>query len=129
MPKKEQKNMPNENQWKKIREEKQERIDKAINSREKSIAYFNSVNAAIELVKTRYGMKISDNKTEELEKFIITWRDWFYSQWQEWYLSTLPQPHWTDGVPKTAIKSELEEEEKGEVQYKEANEELSTLEE
>jgi len=63
--------------------EKQARIDKAINIREKSIAYFNSVNSAIELAK--FKAKKTDGN-EKIQQKLLEWRDWFYQQWQEWYL-------------------------------------------
>ena len=59
-------------------EKKQERINRAIANKEKSIAYFNSVNSAISLL----GGKAN-------KKSIIKWRDWFYKIWQEWYLENM----------------------------------------
>jgi len=63
--------------------EKQARIDKAINIREKSIAYFNSVNSALELAKFKAKKK---DGNEKIQQKLLEWRDWFYQQWQEWYL-------------------------------------------
>ncbi len=61
--------------------EKQNRIDKAIAMKEKQIAYFNSLNAAI--------ARCPDGTLEE----IIEWRDLFLKEWREWYLKeTTPQP-------------------------------------
>ncbi len=62
--------------------EKNERIDKLIEKKEKSIAYFNSVNAAVALL----GSKATKKK-------IIEWRDFFYTEWRRWYLDNIiPQP-------------------------------------
>lgn len=58
---------------------KNQRIKKAISHRDKQIAYFNSVNAAIQLCST---IKNTINQSD-----IIKWRDWFFEQWQEWYVS------------------------------------------
>jgi len=101
--------------------EKQERIDKAINQREKSIAYFNSVNAAIEM----YRMINTDIEAidEDQHKVIVKWRDWFYSQWQEWYLATMPKDHWTKDIPAKAVKSEMMNDEIQEHQFKQDEQE------
>jgi len=72
--------MPTEQEWEKIKSDKQKRIDKAISSREKSIAYFNSVNSAIALVGERYKQPTKNKQA------IIYWRDWFYDQWRDWYM-------------------------------------------
>lgn len=53
---------------------KNRRILKAINHRDKGIAYFNSVNASIQMSKDK--------------KEIIEWRNWFYENWQNWYIET-----------------------------------------
>ena len=63
--------------------EKQARIDKAIAMKEKSIAYFNSVNAAISLLAQNIEGKI---EAEEMKKSLVYWRDWFFSQWRAWYM-------------------------------------------
>jgi hypothetical protein len=60
--------------------EKQKRIDRAINAKEKSIAYMNSVNAAI--------ARCPEGSLEE----ILEWRDKFYSAWQDWYMTNMPLP-------------------------------------
>ena len=68
---------------------KHERIKKAINHRDKQIAYFNSVNSAISLLngapdtsKARVG------GVEPLQEKIRFWREWFYQEWQNWYIET-----------------------------------------
>jgi len=58
--------------------QKQQRIDRAINMREKQIAYFNSVNSAI--AKQKEGW--------DWDTFIID-RDKFIELWQEWYLENV----------------------------------------
>jgi len=63
-------------------EEKQQSIKKAIAQKEKSIAFFNSVNATIALL----GNKATKKK-------IQTWRDWFYQEWMDWAISNIvPEP-------------------------------------
>jgi len=78
--------------------EKQARIDKAINIREKSIAYFNSVNSAIELAK--FNAKKTDGN-EKIQQKLLEWRDWFYQQWQEWYLDEV--------IPEKLITEDTDE--------------------
>ncbi|OGT23780.1 MAG: hypothetical protein A2W47_04330 [Gammaproteobacteria bacterium RIFCSPHIGHO2_12_38_15] len=71
--------------------EKQKRIDAAIASREKSIAYFNSLNAAISLLAAT----IKEGTILDPKAFIQEWRDTFYQLWQEWYLENMlaiPRP-------------------------------------
>ena len=45
-----------------------------------SIAYFNSLNAAIELAK-----KLDKISREDLKVFISEWRDWFLDEHAEYY--------------------------------------------
>lgn len=54
-------------------------IEKAQDKKEESIAYFNSVNAAIELISKRMPAELSDTQKE-----IVFWRDWFYNEWKNW---------------------------------------------
>ena len=107
--------------------EKQKRIDKAIASKEKSIAYMNSVNSAIALIKDNYkNLDEADMKAE-----IVKWRDYFYQLWQEWYLSAMPVSY--EPIPPLQVDSEIAqgEEYKGrekEVQeIKEINNKLSEI--
>jgi hypothetical protein len=58
---------------------KQDRIDKAIDIREKSIAFFNSTNSAIEMIKAFGGEGL------DMKKELVLWREWFYSQWETWH--------------------------------------------
>lgn len=60
---------------------KQKNIRDRCNLKDKQIAYFNSVNAAISLL----GEKATKEK-------IIEWRSWFYCQWEIWYEKTNPAP-------------------------------------
>ena len=78
--------------------EKQARIDKAINIREKSIAYFNSVNSALELAK--FKAKKTDGN-EKIQQKLLEWRNWFYQQWQEWYLDEV--------IPEKLITEDTDE--------------------
>ena len=112
--------MPSEREWAKIRKQKQENIERAINQREKSIAFFNSVNSAIQITEK------SLKSPARVKKDLICWRDWFYEQWQEWYLNNLPVPKLPAYVKK-AFKQEdqvdeLKKEETGEIN--EVNREL-----
>ena len=70
--------MPTTKQWDKIKWDNQLKKDK-------SIAYFNSLNAAVQMVKD-----LTIKKSEE--KAIIKWRDWFIERWQEWYFENMPTP-------------------------------------
>ena len=72
--------------------EKQQRIDKAIDMKNRSIAYFNSVNAAISVVGIEKGLW-EQSEGEQKRESLIKWRDWFYNEWKEWFLKeTTPQP-------------------------------------
>lgn len=48
-----------------------------------SIAYFNSVNSAIELAKVK--------QPEDIKEFIKEWRDWFIEEHKEHYLKSVAQ--------------------------------------
>jgi len=67
---------------------KNKRILKAINHRDKQIAYFNSVNSAISLVGENLNALKGGGEPENIKKNIVHWRNWFYEQWQEWYIET-----------------------------------------
>lgn len=58
--------------------QKQQRIDRAINMREKQIAYFNSVNSAIAKQKEGWDWDMFKND-----------RDKFIGLWQEFYLENI----------------------------------------
>ena len=69
---------------------KQARINRAISAKEKSIAYMNSVNSSIEMLKAmRMACPKGDYSPEAERNFILTWRNWFYEQWQEWYMKNM----------------------------------------
>ncbi len=59
---------------------KQSRIDKAIDKKEKQIAYFNSLNAAI-----AHWSKFPDAKVDD----ILLLRDKFYAEWKNWYAQNI----------------------------------------
>ena len=66
---------------------------KAEMRRAKEIAYFNSVNAAVEMVKTYMALGIAaqmHGKTSFVEKnereMIKEWRDWFRKEWEQFYI-------------------------------------------
>ena len=65
-------------------ERKAEMIEKAQDRKSESIAYFNSVNCAIELVGK---LKISDMTRQDTEEEIIHWRDWFLAEYQRYEAS------------------------------------------
>ena len=69
-------------------EERQKAIKKAINQKEKGIAYFNSLNASISLLAPKLAAIEGGVPTEDMKTNIIEWRDWFYGQWQNWYIET-----------------------------------------
>ena len=63
--------------------------------KDKQIAFFNSTNAAIELVKP-----IGENKpidTKRMQDAIKGWRDWFYKEWENWYADNIVEPQGADG--------------------------------
>lgn len=68
--------------------EKQKRIDQAIDRKEKSIAYCNSLNAAITFVAT---LKFGKAKNETRFEKVLEYRNAFYQKWQEWYMENMVQ--------------------------------------
>jgi len=58
-------------EWEKIKKDNQYRKDR-------SIAYFNSLNAAIALVSQ------AQFKTN-IEEAVIEWRDFFIGEWEKWW--------------------------------------------
>lgn len=69
---------------------KQEKIDLRCNIKDKNIAFFNSINSAIQM--TNAGKSIKDNKDQKWTDILVDWRNWFYHQWEMWYLrETTPQ--------------------------------------
>jgi hypothetical protein len=65
-------------------EEKQKSIKDAINAKEKSIAYFNSVNSSIQMALAN--KSLTDSGEKKFTDLLVEWRDWFYEKWEEWYL-------------------------------------------
>lgn len=63
----------------KIEEVRAKNIEKAQDRKAESIAYFNSVNSAIALLKL--GQLGSH---EEIQRGIVFWRDWFISEYENW---------------------------------------------
>jgi hypothetical protein len=56
-------------------------IEKAQERKSDSIAYFNSVNAAIELMSHR---GIENMPDQEVEDALISWREWFLSEYRKY---------------------------------------------
>ena len=77
------------NQLSKAMDLKNTRIHKAMDRKERSIAYFNSVNSAIALVS---GFKIPPIQTEEIMSSIVFWRTWFFSEWEKSVVKEEEQP-------------------------------------
>jgi len=53
-------------------------MDAKIDQKSKDICFFNSLNAAIQVVKDR------DGTDEQIRKYIVDWRNWFYEEWVRW---------------------------------------------
>ena len=68
----------NEKRIEKMFHEKQKRIQESQSRTQRSIAFFNSVNAAISLL----GNKATKKKIQE-------WRDWFYQEWMSWAINNI----------------------------------------
>jgi len=76
--------------------DKDDRIDRVIAIKEKSIAYFNSVNSAIAFVDALLHEK---NDIETIQQEIRRWRNWFYEEWQNWYqIQTKPRTITDEGI-------------------------------
>lgn len=64
--------------------------------RSREIAFFNSVNAAIEIVKGEEIMAFSAGMHDQTKGIVGTregnirqWRDWFLAEWKEWYIKNI----------------------------------------
>ena len=76
--------------------------------KDKQIAYFNSVNGAIEMVD-------KNEPRQGLEESLRTWRDFFYQEWSAWYIKNIINEVWypvqtaektlTLGIQKTRAKT------------------------
>lgn len=99
--------MPTEKEWNKIKWERQYNKDK-------SIAYFNSTNAAIEM--TLGDKSISDVKDAKWSQILLEWRDFFIEEWKKWYLENMPEPEGTtftealESSPKSVKEKVLDHE-------------------
>ena len=60
--------------------------------KEKQIAYFNSNNAAVEMLK---GKEKLDRLVFREE--IVELRDFFYKEWEKWYADNIVEPKGGDG--------------------------------
>lgn len=58
---------------------RQKNIRKSQDIKNRNIAYFNSVNAAIEIISAKWkcGEVVDRND-------LVEWRDWFFSEWEKW---------------------------------------------
>ena len=61
-------------------QDKNKRIDKFVDRKERNIAFLNSVNSAISLLAPN----VKEISREEMQEHIIFWREWFYSEWEKW---------------------------------------------
>jgi len=55
------------------------------NEKNRQIAYFNSVNAAISLFGTFSDIDKSHLTEEDIRENVVKWRDWFYKEWAKWH--------------------------------------------
>jgi len=67
---------------------KQKRINKAMDRKEKSIAWHNSSNVAAELIKS-YPFSSKKTKKKKFQKVFTELRDLVYAEWQNWYLENV----------------------------------------
>ena len=104
--------------------EKQKGIKDAISRKEKSIAYFNSVNAAIQLI-CEYGQVPPETSRDDyFQEEIPKWRDWFYEEWCNWYLDSMPvndvyktmESKYSKPTVKRAIKSQSDQDKADDLQ-------------
>lgn len=68
------------NQIKQAQERKEAMILKAQDRKEESIAYFNSLNSAIALIKGNLPMETEED-IQTIKKNLIYWRDFFFNEW------------------------------------------------
>lgn len=69
-------------------ERKAEMIEKAQDRKTESIAYFNSINCAIELVS-----KMNLLSKENIKEMIVYYRDWFLSEYRKYEKSEHTEKH------------------------------------
>ena len=77
------------NQLSKAMDLKNTRIHKAMDRKEKSIAFFNSVNSAIALVS---GFGKPSMEIDDIKQAVLFWRDWFFSEWEKSVVKEEEQP-------------------------------------
>ena len=63
--------------------------------KEKQIAYFNSNNAAVEMVNGKPPK--AEWNAEFYQRQIKFWRDFFYKEWENWYADNIVEPQGADG--------------------------------
>ena len=54
-----------------------------------SIAYFNSLNFAVEIVKSRFPETLNKGDSKEVTDALITWRDWAIEQHGKYYAENI----------------------------------------
>ena len=95
--------MPTEKQWNKIKWNNAYR-------KSKDIAYFNSLNAAIQVVNPYFERVVEEGDIDEAKKirgYIIHWRDFFFKEWHKWWLKENPKP---DDRAKSDIEAKIAQE-------------------
>ena len=60
---------------------KTENIKEAMKRKDESIAYFNSVNSAIQIVTA--SPNFSSMREEDVVELIRKWRNWFFEEWKD----------------------------------------------
>lgn len=116
--------MPTDYQWKKINDERQKAIEDRISIKDQTIAYFNSLNSAIALIKDNY----KNLDKDDMKEMIKEWRDWCFEEWRAFYISIMPvlektTPTWAKNQPQKVVKSELANEKGEEIKEEEKTKE------
>jgi len=108
--------------------EKEQRIEKYVDRKEKQIAYFNSLNRAIQVA---LGRQKKWKDMEELFGEIMTWREQFYQAWLNWFLSEFPDftapkltPEEIEALEEDRLRQEMEEREEYDPNWLEEKREL-----
>ena len=94
---------------------KDKRIQSFQARKDKQIAYFNSLNAAISFLN---GLSESDKShlsEKDYQENIMRWRDWFFEQWQNWYLDNIVPSLPESKLDNKFHKDLIEEDEKREL--------------
>ncbi len=74
----------------KLMDKKAENIEVAQNRKNESIAFFNATNSALSLL---VALPTKPSSFEETQKFLISSRDWFLSEWQKYESSDITNKH------------------------------------